>query len=67
MPTELAVSGADAQSTSGLVVEYIIAIDVTRVRFPADALSLLVAMAGRGSRRLGLRCRLRQVKQQPSC
>ena len=24
-------------STSGLVVEYIVAIDVTRVRFPADA------------------------------
>ena len=27
-------------SISGLVVEYIVAIDVTRVRFPADALSL---------------------------
>jgi hypothetical protein len=26
---------------SGLVVEYIVAIDVTRVRFPADALFLL--------------------------
>ena len=26
-----------AQSISGLVVEYIVAIDVTRVRFPADA------------------------------
>jgi hypothetical protein len=26
------------QSISGLVVEYIVAIDVTRVRFPADAL-----------------------------
>ena len=25
-------------SISGLVVEYIVAIDVTRVRFPADAL-----------------------------
>ena len=25
------------QSISGLVVEYIVAIDVTRVRFPADA------------------------------
>ena len=25
------------QSSSGLVVEYIVAIDVTRVRFPADA------------------------------
>ena len=27
-------------SISGLVVEYIVAIDVTRVRFPADALAL---------------------------
>ena len=27
-----------APSISGLVVEYIVAIDVTRVRFPADAL-----------------------------
>ena len=27
-------------SISGLVVEYIVAIDVTRVRFPADALSI---------------------------
>ena len=26
-------------SISGLVVEYIVAIDVTRVRFPADAFS----------------------------
>ena len=26
---------------SGLVVEYIVAIDVTRVRFPADAYTLL--------------------------
>jgi hypothetical protein len=28
-------------SISGLVVEYIVAIDVTRVRFPADACLLL--------------------------
>jgi hypothetical protein len=27
---------------SGLVVEYIVAIDVTRVRFPADAFALLL-------------------------
>ena len=27
-------------SISGLVVEYIVAIDVTRARFPADALSV---------------------------
>ena len=31
-----------ASSISGLVVEYIVAIDVTRVRFPADACSLAV-------------------------
>ena len=30
----------DNMSISGLVVEYIVAIDVTRVRFPADALSV---------------------------
>ena len=30
-----------ASSISGLVVEYIVAIDVTRVRFPADASLLL--------------------------
>ena len=30
-----------AQSISGLVVEYIVAIDVTRVRLPADALELM--------------------------
>ena len=28
---------------SGLVVEYIVAIDMTRVRFPADAVGNLVA------------------------
>ena len=32
---------------SGLVVEYIVAIDVTRVRFPADALSHAAAKCGR--------------------
>ena len=32
-------------SISGLVVEYIVAIDVTRVRFPADALCFLVAQS----------------------
>ncbi len=30
-------SGNRSSSISGLVVEYIVAIDVTRVRFPADA------------------------------
>ena len=29
------------RSISGLVVEYIVAIDVTRVRFPADAYEIL--------------------------
>ena len=28
---------SESMSISGLVVEYIVAIDVTRVRFPADA------------------------------
>ena len=31
-------------SISGLVVEYIVAIDVTRVRFPADALLVCVCV-----------------------
>ena len=31
---------AELIGISGLVVEYIVAIDVTRVRFPADALRL---------------------------
>ena len=37
-------------SISGLVVEYIVAIDVTRVRFPADALYKTrgIALARRG-------------------
>ena len=34
-------------SISGLVVEYIVAIDVTRARFPADAFSHAVAKRGR--------------------
>ena len=33
-------------SISGLVVEYIVAIDVTRVRFPADALLLALYCSG---------------------
>jgi hypothetical protein len=41
-----------SNSISGLVVEYIVAIDVTRVRFPADA---LLAGSRRGS--LGMRRR----------
>ena len=31
---------AVTRSISGLVAEYIVAIDVTRARFPADALSI---------------------------
>ena len=31
-------------SISGLVVEYIVAIDVTRVRFPADAILFFLAI-----------------------
>lgn len=38
-------------SISGLVVEYIVAIDVTRVRFPADAFSKpIAAQLGAASR-----------------
>ena len=36
---------ADLTSISGLVVEYIVAIDVTRVRFPADAFHHVFAHA----------------------
>ena len=31
---------------SGLVVEYVVAIDVTRVRFPADALFIYLRTLG---------------------
>ena len=34
---DLTLIGHSSSSISGLVVEYIVAIDVTRVRFPADA------------------------------
>ena len=36
-PTSDVLAGVEDSSISGLVVEYIVAIDVTRVRFPADA------------------------------
>jgi hypothetical protein len=36
--TELSPRAECVRSISGLVVEYIVAIDVTRVRFPADAI-----------------------------
>ena len=38
------------QRISGLVAEYIVAIDVTRVRFPADALLIQCCLLGRGHR-----------------
>ena len=37
---------AMSNSIGGLVVEYIVAIDVTRVRFPADASLVCVGEAG---------------------
>ncbi len=40
---------------SGLVVEYIVAIDVTRVRFPADAFSLSQPLIIRTVQRLATR------------
>ena len=41
MPFLLALE-TENNSISGLVVEYIVAIDVTRARFPADALFTIV-------------------------
>ena len=37
-PPRYVAPGVEDNGISGLVVEYIVAIDVTRVRFPADAL-----------------------------
>ena len=36
-PPNYVAPGVEDNGISGLVVEYIVAIDVTRVRFPADA------------------------------
>ena len=48
-------------SISGLVVEYIVAIDVTRVRFPADAISYIrPAGVMRSCRTCALRADVRQ-------
>ena len=44
VPTLHAGRGLVLSSISGLVVEYIVAIDVTRVRFPADALFLRIKL-----------------------
>ena len=43
-PTLHAGRGLVLSSISGLVVEYIVAIDVTRVRFPADAYFVLFCL-----------------------
>ena len=43
------------RSISGLVAEYIVAIDVTRVRFPADAFDFVLRLASY----VGLRCHAR--------
>ena len=40
-PTRYVLADGEDSSISGLVVEYIVAIDVTRVRFPADAVLCL--------------------------
>ena len=47
---------------SGLVVEYIVAIDVTRVRFPADALSHATAKCDQHILRRGKYMHVRQGK-----
>ena len=49
-------------SISGLVVEYIAAIDVTRVRFPADALSHATAKYGQHTWRREACMQMRQGK-----
>ena len=43
---EVVGTQAKAASISGLVVEYVVAIDVTRVRFPADAFFIAVPLSG---------------------
>ena len=43
-------------SISGLVVEYIVAIDVTRVRFPADALLMPLYFTGGDEKRRRRAC-----------
>ena len=47
----LALSCWSVHGISGLVVEYIVAIDVTRVCFPADALELMWDLAATGEDR----------------
>ena len=56
-PTNRKWRAPDFTSISGLVVEYIVAIDVTRVRFPADALLLALSGSG-GQRKRAMRTRI---------
>lgn len=57
---------AIVNSISGLVVEYIVAIDVTRVRFPADAYHVAMAKKGAGAfHRARARVMLRQARREP--
>ena len=44
-PGKIRGRSISGSSISGLVVEYIVAIDVTRVRFPADALFVALVLA----------------------
>ena len=55
VPDIFAGDVANARSISGLVAEYIVAIDVTRVRFPADAFDFVLRLASY----VGLRCHAR--------
>ena len=62
----LTVGRNPVSSISGLVVEYIVAIDVTQVRFPADALSYAGAYNVGGAPRWGSKvadaCRTNRAK-----
>ena len=51
-------------SISGLVVEYIVAIDVTRVRFPADA---KMSEAGKGGKAQGMQSQKRPERLPQLC
>jgi hypothetical protein len=55
---------AEARSISGLVAEYIVAIDVTRVRFPADATLCLLLLRSMAPYPLSLALKALSVKAQ---
>lgn len=55
---------AKARSISGLVAEYIVVIDVTRVRFPADATLSLVLLWSMAPYLLSLALKALSVKAQ---